>query len=350
MAGKWRKTGRDHVKDTESIMKIGKLDSRLLEEIVFRHLDQKRPEVMTRPGIGEDCAVVDFGDYECVLSTDPITGAVSDIGKLAVHISCNDIASNGVEPLGLLMACMLPEETTEAEIDEIMRQAGQAARELGVEIIGGHTEITKAVNTPVIVSTAMGRAVKGTSQKAEEMRPGDFILMTKQAGLEGTGIIACDHEARLRGILTEKQISEARAMLELVSVVKEGVIAGKIGTAGMHDITEGGVLGAVWEMCEISGTGAEVWGDAVPVAEVTEKICNHFGIDPLRLISSGSMMIIAHSENKEKVMEEIWRAGIPIACIGKITEASKGRLLIEKNKSFPIEAPTSDELYKVVFR
>src|SRR5690606_7509119 len=104
----------------------------------------------------------------------------------------------------------------------------------------------------------------------------------KQGGLEGTGIIASDQESRLKDILTDEEISEATAMLDQVSVVKEGVIAGRIGTAGMHDITEGGILGAVWEMCERSGTGAEVWADEIPLAPVTKKICAHFGIDPLR--------------------------------------------------------------------
>ena len=105
-------------------MKTGKLDSKLLEEMVFRHFKFKRPEVITGPGIGEDCALVDFGRYECVLSTDPITGAVADIGRLAIQVSCNDIASKGIEPLGILLACMLPEGTAVEEIDEIMRQAG----------------------------------------------------------------------------------------------------------------------------------------------------------------------------------------------------------------------------------
>lgn len=172
------------------MLKAGKLDSKLLEEIVFKNIRYRRPEVLTRPGIGEDCAVLDFGEYECVLSTDPITGAISEIGRLAIHISCNDIASNGVEPLGILLAVMLPEGTTEDQIQEMMRQAGEASEELGVEIIGGHTEITPAVNKPVIVSTAVGRGKKGDSQSAEEMKPGDYILMTKLAGLEGTGIIA----------------------------------------------------------------------------------------------------------------------------------------------------------------
>ncbi|MEL7656910.1 MAG: AIR synthase related protein, partial [Bacillota bacterium] len=149
------------------MLKTGKLDSRLLEEIVFKNIKYKRPEVITRPGIGEDCAVVDFGAYECVMSTDPITAAVGEIGKLAVHISCNDIASNGIEPLGIMLTVMLPEGTTEEQVEEIMKQAGQVSEELGVEIIGGHTEITPAVTKPIIVSTAIGRGEKWSSQQAE---------------------------------------------------------------------------------------------------------------------------------------------------------------------------------------
>lgn len=343
MAG--RKTGGNR-----QGMKTGKLDSKLLEEIVFRHLTFKRPEVITRPGIGEDCAVVDFGEYECVLSTDPITGAVSDIGRLAVQISCNDIASNGIEPLGLLLACMLPEGTTEEEINEIMSQAGKVSETLGVEIIGGHTEITKAVNTPVIVSTALGKAPKGASQSASKMKPGDFILMTKQTGLEGTGIIASDYGDQLKDILTDREMAEAIAMLDHVSVVKEGVIAGGIGTSGMHDITEGGVLGAIWEMCQVSGTGAEIWAQKIPVSAVTRKVCNHFNIDPLGLISSGSMLIIAPPEKKSELIDGIGEAGISVSLIGRVTEAEKGRYLVENNEKAAIEPPKRDELYKVVFQ
>lgn len=139
------------------MLKVGKLDSDVLQKIVIDKIKYKRPEVKTRAGIGEDCAVVDFGQYECVVSTDPITAAVSDIGRLAIHISCNDIASNGIEPLGITLAVMLPEGTTEKDVETIMAQAGAAAEAAGVEIIGGHTEVTKAVNQPVIVSTAFGR-------------------------------------------------------------------------------------------------------------------------------------------------------------------------------------------------
>lgn len=329
-------------------MKAGKLDSKLLEEIVFRNIRFRRPEVLTRSGIGEDCAVVDFGGYDCVLSTDPITAAVSEIGRLAIHISCNDIAASGVEPLGILIACMLPVGTTAQEIEEIMRQAGEVSAELGVEIIGGHTELTPAVNQPVIVTTALGRALKGGVQSAAEMQPGDHILMTKEAGLEGTGILASDYVGKLLETLTAEELAAAKGMMGQVSVVREGMLAGRIGTAGMHDITEGGVLGAVWEMCEVSGTGAEIWKEQIPVSPVTKKICTFFGIDWLRLISSGSMMIIARPENKDRIIEEIAEAGIQISCIGRVTEASAGRVLSDGGKRIPIESPGRDELYKVV--
>ncbi len=330
------------------MLKTGKLDSRLLEEIVFKNIKLKRPEVITRPGIGEDCAVVDFGAYECVMSTDPITAAVGEIGRLAVHISCNDIASNGVEPLGIMLTVMLPEGTTEEQIEEIMKQAGQVTEELGVEIIGGHTEITSAVTKPVIVSTAIGRGEKWSSQQAENMKPGDYILMTKQAGLEGTGIIAGDLKDVLTGFLTEEEFKEAAGMLDQVSVVKEGVLAGKIGTAGMHDITEGGVLGAVWEMCNIANTGAEVWIDQVPVAEVTKKICDRFDIDYLRLISSGSMIIMVHPQVKEQMERELKNAGIAVSCIGRICEMETGICMVVENEKIIIAPPASDELYKVI--
>jgi hydrogenase expression/formation protein HypE len=330
------------------MLKTGKLDSKLLEEIVFKNIKYKRPEVITRPGIGEDCAVVDFGSYECVMSTDPITAAVGDIGRLAVHISCNDIASNGVEPLGIMLAVMLPEGTTEEQVEEIMRQAGEVSEELGVEIIGGHTEITPAVNKPIIVSTAIGRGAKWSSQQAENMKPGDYILMTKQAGLEGTGIIAGDFKDELAEFLTEEEYREAADMLKKISVVKEGVIAGRIGTAGMHDITEGGVLGAVWEMCDIAKTGAEVWIDQVPVAEVTKKICDRFDLDYLRLISSGSMIIMVHPGVKEQMESALKEAGIPVACIGRICEREAGVCMVVKGEKIEIAPPASDELYKVI--
>lgn len=334
-------------------LKIGKLDSDVLQRIVIDKIRYRRPEVKTRAGIGEDCAVIDYGEYECVVSTDPITADVKNIGRLAIHISCNDVASNGIEPLGITLAVMLPVGTTESDVQTIMTQAGTAAEEAGVEIIGGHTEVTPAVNQPVIVSTAFGRGIAGESASARNMRPGDMILMTKSAGLEGTGIIATEKAEELTGVLTPQELRRAQGMIRNVSVVKDGVTAGRIGTSGMHDVTEGGILGAVWEMCHISGLGAEVELEAIHVDPVTEKIAAHYGIDPLRLISSGCMLIVAPPSKAYKIVTEYHKIDVNIksAIIGKICGAEHGITQIDsQGQESEIAPPYADELYKVITR
>ena len=340
-------------------LETGKLDSELLKKIVFGKITYRSEDVSVRPGIGEDCAVMDFGDHDCIMSTDPISSAVSDIGRLAIHITCNDIASNGVQPLGIMLAVMLPEGTTEEDVDHIMGQAAQTAAEVKVEIIGGHTEITPAVKQPVIVSTAIGKALKGVSQSGNDMVPGDFIMMTKAVGLEGSGIIASDYEEQLSSVLSAKELARAKSFLELVSVVPEGIAAGSIGTHGMHDITEGGILGAVWEMCQISGRGAQVWEHEIPIEPETVKICDHYEIDPLRLISSGSMVIIVPKEKKEQMEKAMAEAGVACSIIGRIEEADFGIRLLKdgapeagapdsSEELVEIDPPYMDELYKVV--
>lgn len=342
------------------MLETGKLDSDLLKQLVFEKITYRSDDVKVRPGIGEDCAVMDFGDYECIMSTDPITAAVSDIGRLAIHITCNDIASNGVQPLGIMLAVMLPEGTTEADVEHIMGQAAETAATLKVEIIGGHTEITPAVKQPVIVSTAIGKAVNGTSQSGNDMEEGDYVMMTKSAGLEGSGIIACDYGDRLKGFLTEEELAKAVGFLDLVSVVPEGIAAGKVGTHGMHDITEGGILGAVWEMCQIADKGVQIWEDKIPMEPETRKICEFFNIDPLRLISSGSMVIIVPADKKETMEAAMAEAGVAAQIIGRIEAREFGIKIFPhgdgaasgevKGAAVDIAPPSSDEIYRVVGR
>lgn len=331
------------------MLEIGKLDSELLKRIVFEKISYKRPEVLVRPGIGEDCAVVNFGnEYNCVMSTDPITAAVNDIGRLAIHITCNDIASNGIQPLGIMLTVMLPYGTTEEDVAMIMEQAGETAAKLQVEIIGGHTEITNAVVKPVIVSTAIGRAPVGNKNSADNMSVGDHILITKRVGIEGAGIIASDLENELKNVLTESELNTAKGFLDEVSVVREGIIAGEIGTNGMHDVTEGGVLGAVYEMAVIANHGVEIYKDRIPVDDVTLKIADKFNIDYMRLISSGCMLIVAAKDKKDEIIEKIQAAGINVSDIGMITEKEKGYKLIVGDTVTDILPPAGDELYKAV--
>jgi len=327
-------------------LKVGKLSSELLNKIIFNNIKLKRKEVLVRPGIGEDCAVVDFGEYVLVMSTDPITGSASEVGKLAVHVNCNDIASNGVEPLGLMITILAPEGTTEDDIDRIMKQASNEAEKLNVEIIGGHTEITSAVNQIVISATAIGRQLKSNLIKNSGARPGDKIVMTKTAGLEGTGIIAYDLEHKLSSTLSREIIQRAKNMVDEISVVKEGIIAGRIGVTSMHDVTEGGILGAIWEICEASKVGCRIYKDEIAIDEATSKICEFFKIDPCKLISSGTMLITVDPKKEEILLGNLSENNIKAKVIGEITDRKK--LLIDGKDPREILPPESDELYKVI--
>lgn len=332
----------------DMILPKGKLDSQLLKDVVFKNIKYKRQDVLVRASIGEDCAVLDYGEYECVVSTDPISAAIRDIGRLAINISCNDIASNGVEPIAITIALMLPPGTTLSEVETIMEDASKTASNLGVEIIGGHTEITGAVNQPVIVSTALGKGPEGGSQKAVNMVPGSVVLMTKKAGIEGTGIICADCRDKLKGVLTEEEIVRGVKFLDETSVVKEGIAAGKVGTLGMHDVTEGGVLGAIWEMCQISDLGAIIYGEKINIDPITLKICAYFDIDYLRLISSGSMVIVASPERAEYIIEAVEEEGVEISKIGEILTSDMG-IKIKTSKGLEnIDPPAGDHLYKVL--
>lgn len=324
-------------------MKIGKLPNSLLNRIIIEPVNAngpKRKEVLLKPSVGEDCAALDFGGYTCIMSADPITGAVKDIGRLAVHININDIASSGGEPIGIMLTALLPPSITEKEISDIITDLYTEANKLNVAILGGHTEITDAVTKPVISCTAVGKCRRLISTGGSHI--GDYVVMTKTAGMEGTAIFAKDKYLLLKDSVSEETIINAEKFSESLSVLREGLIGAKYNAHAMHDVTEGGILGACWELAESSGLGIEVYEDRIPVAPETKEICSALGVDPLRLISSGSMLIVCDNMEILKALEE---ENIRASVIGRITP--KDRFIIRNDKKIPLTEPDSDELYRV---
>ncbi|MDP4092770.1 MAG: AIR synthase family protein [Bacillota bacterium] len=326
-------------------MKVGKVPNELLEKIILGKIKKCRGEVVLRPKIGEDCSAVDFGEQLCVVTTDPITGATNKVGSLAVHISCNDLASSGAEPVGLMITILAPPETAEKELEEIMSQITETAASVNAEILGGHTEITSAVNRLIINCTALGKACTDKMVTTSGAKPDNFIIMTKSAGLEGTSIIANDNEKHLVKNLGHEIIKNAKSFIDRISVVREGLAASKFGATAMHDATEGGILGAVWELAEASGVGVVIHKDKIPVENETKKICEVYNIDPLKLISSGSMIIAA--QDGEGMIKKLENEGIQATIIG-MTTLDCGKYIIYNNNKDKIEPPEADELYKAV--
>jgi hydrogenase maturation factor len=291
-----------------------------------------------------DCGAIETGGRICVFSSDPITAASRDAGRLAVHVSLNDVAAAGAEPVGLLLTVMAPPGTAHDRLGELVRQAQEEAAKLNTEIIGGHTEFTDAVNRVVLCTTAIGLApANGRVFSAAGARPGDELVLTKWAGMEGTAIIASDLVDFTAKHLTAEEAETAQGLVKNISVVPEGRLAAGLSVTAMHDVTEGGVLGAAWEMAEASGCGVEVHADNVPILDITKKLCKAGGLNPLRLISSGCMLMAAISG--KQVVKVLKANGIESAVIGRFVEHGNTICIGEKTET--MEPPESDELYRL---
>ena len=324
-------------------MKEGKLDFDDLRNIILNNKTIKRNEVTVRNDVGEDCAIIDFGDCEGIFSTDPITGANENVGKLAVHINCNDIASAGGEPIGILVTILAPTSSNLEEINKVMNEIDEEAAQIGVEIIGGHTEVTSAVNKMVISVTVIGKNLKGKSIKTAGAKLGDDIIVTKALGLEGTYILINDHEERIQKVLSKEEIELGKSLIDKISVLEEGKIGGNFGVNSMHDITEGGLLGGLFEVAMASNKGFKIFKDKIPMLKITKKVCEEFKIDPLRLISSGSMLIT--TEKGEELIKQFKESGIDASIIGNICE--QGGVLVDKDNEINVEPPKRDELFNI---
>lgn len=327
-------------------MKIGKIPETILKRSVLKQIKHRRNDVLVGPAIGEDCSVIDIdGDDVIVLSTDPITGTVQDIGTLAVHITANDIASSGADVIGIMISVLLPEYTSEAELRDMMHDMEMVCEQLDMEILGGHTEVTRAVNQPIVTVTGIGKMKKSDMIKTSGAKPGQEIVMTKWAGLEGTAIIAKAKEKELLTKYSLGFIKEAQRLLDYISVVPEAKIAMKVGITSMHDVTEGGIFGALWEIGAASRVGLEVDLHKIQLRQETVEICEFFDLNPYMLISSGCMLIIC--DNANLLVDRLQEEGIAACAIGRIVEGND-RLIINGEEQRYLEPPRMDELYKVM--
>lgn len=326
-------------------MEIGKVPENVLKRAVFKQIKHHRPEVLLHPGVGEDCAAIETQEDEVlVFSTDPITGASKGMGALAVHITANDLASSGAEPVGILTCVILPPRTREKKLHDLMEEIVYTANQLKIEVIGGHTEVSDVVNRPVITVTGVGKAKKDKLVSTGGLQPGDDLVMTKWAGLEGTSIIAAEKREILEQKLPKQMIDAAVAMREYISVVPEAAVAVKTGVTAMHDVTEGGIFGALWEIGEASGVGITADLQKIPIRQETIEVCELFDINPYMLISSGSMLIGTPKGNL--LVDELAKQGIAAAVIGRATEGND-RIIVNGEETRFLEPAGSDQLYKI---
>ncbi len=295
-----------------------KLSNEALRRVVFTNLGVEDHDVIVGPRVGEDAAIIRVGNGYMAIHTDPITGAVEDIGWLAINIVANDIAVRGIKPRWFLLTLLLPHGTSEDGIERIMTDVNRALTELGGSLIGGHTEITPGIDRVIVSTTAMG--IGDHYVTTSGAKPGDLVLMTKYIALEGTAVLASDFKNELmnKGVPREV-ISKAKGFIKDVSIVKEALEIADLANA-MHDPTEGGLLQGLLEIAEASNVRLRIDIDRVPIHPETRQIFSALNIDPLASLSSGTLVATISRERMHIVGTKLSKLGINYSIIGEVME------------------------------
>jgi hydrogenase expression/formation protein HypE len=324
----------------------GKVPTEVLEEIVFKNLGAKRDDVVLKPSIGEDAALVKSGNQILAISSDPITGAEEWLGWLAVHVSANDIATRGIQPRWFNSIILLPKGSTTKLIEKICTQMDKAAKQLNIAITGGHCEITPGIKQPIVSGCAVGVAENGKYVTSSGAKIGNRIILTKGTGIEGTAILASDRRRELVKVFDESFLKKAENFFKKISVVKDALTAFNTGgVTAMHDPTEGGVAGGLHELADAANVGFQVYEQEIIIQETTRKICAHYNIDPLQLISSGSLLIIAEKEKTNEIISNLSRNGVQVSIIGEITEPMERNFVTKTGEKTELTRPASDHLW-----
>jgi len=331
----------------------GKLPVEILERLI-RTYTSSIHGVVVGASIGEDAAAIDFGGKYLLAKTDPITFVAEDIGTYTIFVNANDIATMGGRPLWFLATVLLPEKgTTQELVEKIFGQLSSACGRIDVAFCGGHTEITVGIDRPIVIGTMLGEVEKNRLITTAGARPGDDILLSKAIAIEGTSIMAREKGEELAGIFGEEFLRRCRKLAEEpgISILEDARIAMRNGRVhSMHDPTEGGLANALHEVAAAADVGLVVEEDRIPILDECRILCRHYGLDPLGLIASGSLLIMVEPDDSGKVIRSLEQAGVPVANIGKITHKEQGIKIRSEGRIKDLPRFDRDEIAKILER
>jgi hydrogenase expression/formation protein HypE len=323
----------------------GKLPTDILERLL-RHTSRS-PLLAVGALAGEDAAVAP-GAETIVITADPVTFTEERIGAYVVAVNANDIVAMGGKPVYLTTTILMAPGATEDTLEKIFSDIADACGRAGLLWVGGHTEVTPAVNRTVVCGQAVGflsRKPLATSGA----RPGDCLCMSKWVGLEGTTTIARERPEASRQVLGEERFNVVLDWLDTpgISIVEEGRVLEALPLSSGHDPTEGGVAMGIQEICRRSGTGAVVFHESLPIREETRLLCGRYGMDPLGLLSSGVFLFTAARPVADQACGLLVDRGIPAVIIVEILEMGEGVWLRKKGVREPLVFSQQDEIVKL---
>ncbi len=337
---------------------IGKLDIESFNRLIFPYLGARKQQLLLGPAHGVDAAVIALDDAPegerqvMVVAEDPTFGLpvlLPYFGWGIVHICASDVAVMGIKPQFLSICLLLPPETPESTLASIWHQIHEECQKLDIAIVGGHTGVYPGIAYPLNGGcTVWGFGSESELTPSANARPGDILVVTKGPAVEATAILALQAEKMLSQTLGDEIVARAKDMFYQMTVVPDALYCRQFARA-MHDATEGGLLGGIYEMANASGIGVTVYEDKIPINEAVAKICGFFGIDPLIAISEGTLVCAVPPENLEKLMSGAAQAGIPVYVLGEFT--AEERLFIRRDgRITPLQPVKEDPFWQAYFQ
>jgi hydrogenase maturation factor len=333
----------------ERLYPLGKLPAQQLSQLLAR-FPPTDPRVVLGPAVGRDAAVISFGDSLLVAKTDPITFATDEIGWYAVHVNANDIACMGAAPRWFLATLLLPGGQADATmVDAIFGQIAQASSEVGVEVVGGHTEITHGIDRAIVVGCMLGEVDADGLVQPRGSRPGDAVVLTKGVAVEGTALLAREFGDDLVQ-LDRTLLDRSRRFLRDpgISVVRDAAIALRSGEVHtFHDPTEGGLATGLWEMAEAAQVRLVINSSAIPIYPETSALCDALGLDALGLIASGSLLMTVAQSDASDVIAGLAEEGIEATTIGQVVDGPAEVWLRTASVQRPLRRFARDEIARL---
>ena len=331
------------------ILPAGKLRPEALERLLG--YTSQAPDVVVGPAVGEDAAVIDQGNRYLVVTTDPITFATEHCGWYSVCVNANDIAACGGTPRYYSAAIVLPEGQTRIEdVEALFAEIQDACRQMDVLWVGGHTEVSPAVNSVLVAGQMIGEVAPEHLCRSSDAKAGDALVLVKAAAIEATAIIATEKAEEVGAVHGAEMTKRSQDFLFApgISVVREATLARNFPVHAMHDPTEGGVATGIREICMASNCGAVVEATAITVLPETEALCKQFGLNPLGAISSGALLLTLPAEVASDLIREYDKAGIQARVIGEIVPPEVGLQLQEEEGDVrPLPEFAVDEITKL---
>jgi len=338
---------------------IGKISPEIFNELVFPRLGAKSADVLVGPQHGVDVGIVEIGDKVASFTTDPVF-IVPEYGWeraawFAIHIIASDAVTCGLKPKFLSIDLNLPMEMNKEQLEIVWNTMHQQCERLGISIICGHTARYENCHYPMVG----GATMVGVGEKDEYVTPrlaraGDKIIITKGPAIEATGIFATMFPQLIEKKFGLSFSQKAQQIFYKMSVVEDAMTAVSVGVrengvTAMHDATECGIWGGLYEIAQAANLGVRIEKEQIVVEDCVPEICQHFSIDPYASISEGTLIITCRKHKAQEVVETLSRRGINSSIVGELTESKKGMVLVEGGKEKKLRHPIVDPFWRAFY-